>query len=410
VKSVSVKEYGNIFLIVEKFYPYIEVLKTVFPNNWQQILAIVYCRFVYRCPLKSIPYRLESSYFYDQWPIKPFGQKEASGLLNYLGQNLEKLYEYMRSFIQQGSYLLIDGTHIISKSEQIDSVKRGYNKQRNFDGQFNLMYIYSASQHMPVFYRLLAGNIRDVKGFKNTLALAHIKDAVIVADKGFYSKVNIQLLVEEGLDFIIPLKRDNMLIEYSKIKDNSLKKQGDYFKYKDRYIWYVCTEYANGNLHLFLDDSLRLEEEKDFLNRITTHPDSHTHENYLNKMFTFGTIGLFSSKALTNSRDVYETYKSRMEIENAFDGLKNILNADKSYMQNEQTLQGWTFINHICLQWYHHLYVELKNQNLLKKISVNDYISLLTDIKKLNINGQYHLNEFTNQTKKLLSSLGLNLI
>ena len=99
-----------------------------------------------------------------------------------------------------------------------------------------------------------------------------------------------------------------------------------------------------------------------------------------------------------------------MEIENAFDGLKNILDADKSYMQNEQTLQGWTFINHICLQWYHHLYVELKNQNLLKKISVNDYISLLTDIKKLNINGQYHLNEFTNQTKKLLSSLGLNLI
>ncbi|HRO83252.1 MAG TPA: transposase [Niabella sp.] len=49
-------------------------------------------------------------------------------------------------------------------------------------------------------------NIRDVKAFKNTLAMSGVKKAIIVADKGFYSKANITLLREEKPDYIIPLK------------------------------------------------------------------------------------------------------------------------------------------------------------------------------------------------------------
>ncbi|MFT4153608.1 hypothetical protein [Parafilimonas sp.] len=59
-----------------------------------------------------------------------------------------------------------------------------------------------------------------------------------------------------------------------------------------------------------------------------------------------------------------------------------VLEADHTYMQNQQTPEGWMFINHICLQWYQHLCIEPKTKNLLKKISVNDYIQLLTDVKK----------------------------
>lgn len=43
-----------------------------------------------------------------------------------------------------------------------------------------------------------------------------------------------------------------------------------------------------------------------------------------------------------------------------FDSMKNVLEADKSYMQDEETLQGWLFINHIALQLYQELYLTLK--------------------------------------------------
>jgi hypothetical protein len=75
-------------------------------------------------------------------------------------------------------------------------------------------------------------------------------------------------------------------------------------------------------------------------------------QSYLNKL-----LGLtdFQRKPAV---DVFETYKSRMTIEVLFDGMKNVMEADHTYMQDEQTLQGWMFINHIALQWYRHLYIE----------------------------------------------------
>ena len=39
-----------------------------------------------------------------------------------------------------------------------------------------------------------------------------------------------------------------------------------------------------------------------------------------------------------NASRIYSSYKSRNEIEVMFDGMKNVLDADKTYMQNEETL------------------------------------------------------------------------
>jgi len=46
-----------------------------------------------------------------------------------------------------------------------------------------------------------------------------------------------------------------------------------------------------------------------------------------------------------------------MAIEVMFDGMKNVMEADHTSMQDEQTLYGWIFVNHLTLQWYQHLYL-----------------------------------------------------
>jgi len=158
---------------------------------------------------------------------------------------------------------------------------------------------------------------------------------------------------------------------------------------------------------LNLDEGLRVKEESDYLRRIQTHPENYTLKQYHVKRHTFGTIALLTNINRSSAIDTYQTYKSRMSIEIMFDGMKNILDADHTYMQDEQTLQGWMFVNHITLQWYQHLYVELKEKGLLKKISVNDYIYHLSDIKKIKINNSWHLNEFTSYTEKLITKIGV---
>jgi len=408
-KPILIKEFGVSSLVKNRFGSYQKKLAKFFPDDWAMILAVAYCRFVYRCPLKSIPFRLDSSFVPEMFEIKKYNDKTASGLLNKLGQSMDQVHQYMRSFIKTDDYILMNGTNIISKSDQIDYAKKGYNNQFNFDGQINLMYVYSATQHMPVYYRLLPGNIRDVKAFKNTLLLAGLKKAVIIADKGFYSQANVKILLEEKLSFIIPLKRDSSHIDYQMIGDNTFKNKANFFEYQKRMIWQKSVNHSDGFVLFIMDDSLNLKEKTYYLSRTKNKPEQYTLEAYQEKRNTFGTIALLTDKKLEDAQDVYETYKSRLYIETMFDGMKNILDADHTYMQNKETLEGWLFINHICLQWYQDLYIELKDKKLLKKLSVNDYIQLLTDVKKIKINDQWHLNDFTNATKKLMISVEVKI-
>lgn len=404
----SCKEFGVSLLVVNTFAKYAAVLQKNFPKHWKSILSIAYCRFVYHCPLKNIPFRLTQSFLPELIGGVPFNEKTSSLVLKTVGGMHDQMLAYMKAFIKRDDYLMMDSTHIFSNSSLITLSRQGYNSQMDFDPQFNLLYIYSAKTQMPVYYRILPGNIREVKAFKNCLLEAGLDDAVIVADKGFFSKKNIELLEKEALKYILPLKRDNTIIDYELLDNNSFKEEALYFEHEKRFIWYQKYLYGNLSLFLFLDEALKVKEEKDYLRRIETHPESYSLSGYHKKRNTFGTIALLTNFTRKPAVAVFEMYKSRMTIEVLFDGMKNVLEADHTYMQNEQTLQGWMFINHINLQWYQHLYIELKKKNLLKRYSVNDYVQMLTDLKKIKINGTWHFAEITNQSQRMIEKLGLS--
>ena len=401
------KEYGVSALVTASFAVYVEQLKLAFPGHWKALLALAYCRLVYRCPLKNVPFRLSQSFLPDLIGLRPFNDKTANQVLHAIGGMHPQQLSYMKSFLSKGEYLLMDGTHVFSNSEMITLAHKGYNSQMNYDPQFNLLYLYSSKTHMPVYYRILPGNIREVKAFKNCLLEVGLDHAVIVADKGFYSQKNVELLRKERLNFVLPLKRDNHLIDYSLITSNTFKEDDQYFDHEGRVIWFQEYTYDRMSMFIYLDESLRLNEERDYLRRIGTHPENYSLPEYHAKKDTFGTLVVLTNLKDKEGIEIYQTYKSRMTIEVLFDGMKNVLDADHTYMQDEQTLQGWMFVNHITLQWYQHLYIELKTKGLLKKYSVNDYIQLLTDLKKLKINNTWHFNEITSQTGKLIGKLGI---
>ena len=173
-----------------------------------------------------------------------------------------------------------------------------------------------------------------------------IADAVVDADKGFYSKKNVENLQQEGFYYIVPLKRDSALIEYEKLQPKELP----YFKFEDRYIWHTSYQCQGQQLFLFKDDKLRVQEEKDYLDRIESLPEYYQIQKFYNKTERFGTIAILSNIDTENAEHVYILYKSRNNIEVMFDGIKNILHADRTYMQNEDALEGWMFINHIAIQ------------------------------------------------------------
>jgi transposase len=58
-------------------------------------------------------------------------------------------------------------TSISSYSEKIDEVKYGLNKDGTDLEQINLALVIGETSLLPVYYRIMPGNISDVKTVKN---------------------------------------------------------------------------------------------------------------------------------------------------------------------------------------------------------------------------------------------------
>lgn len=401
---ISVREYGFVAFLDQYNQTITEKLHQFFPDHYHIILYMAYCRFLFASPIKNFALHIAKSML-SVGDNSTYNDKKFSEAYRSIGIRREAITGYLKSFIKPNDHILVDLTNIFSASGQMRFSKEGYNADMIFDRQFNLLYIYSAQLVQPVFYKILPGNIKDVRGFKITLREAAIKDAIVIADKGFYSKENVEFLIQEELHFIIPLQRDSKLVDYSKLD----KKTNKYFKFQERYIWYEIYTVESLTLYLFKDEKLEVQEQKDYLDRIETLPEKYSREGFLAKVDIFGTIAMLSNVEGQDAAKVYTSYKSRNSIELMFDGFKNILQADKTYMQNEDALEGYMLVNHIALQWYYIIYNLLKNNDQLKKYSVNDFVTHLKEIKKVRINGQWHVEPIIKASKAMLAKMKISI-
>lgn len=403
--KLSIKEYGFTSFINNYFNDITDQLKKFFPDHWPLILIISHCRMVHQSCIKNMPLLYAKSFLSEQFDIA-LSDKKIRQCLRELGQMRETTVSYMHSFIKPNECVLFDMTNVFNASNNIALSKEGYNSNLVFEKQFNLLYLFSPLLCQPVFYRLFPGSMREVKGFATCLKESGLEDAIIIADKGFYSKNNLSILNQQGLNYIIPLKRDNSLINYSGL----LKKGKNYFQFNGRYIWFNKYKAEGKNICLFHDGDLQQKEERDYLSRIESLPESYTIKEFHFKKERFGTMAMISKiKKESSPEEIYSSYKSRGGIEVMFDGLKNILKNDRTYMQNEDTLQGWMFINHITLQWYYKLYSMLKKNKCLKKISVSDVILNLCEVRKARMLGQWVREPMVRQTEWILEKINCHI-
>jgi hypothetical protein len=134
------------------------------------------------------------------------------------------------------SFILMDSTHVMSASEYLKVNAKGYNGSFDFGKQVRLMYFFSAKMKLPVYYRLLGGNIVDV-------AEMGVFDVVYIADKGFYSKGTMALLEERNLWYIMPVRRSNPAIDYGPVGDGDFKLKHRRFTWQGRVICYYHTRF-----------------------------------------------------------------------------------------------------------------------------------------------------------------------
>ncbi len=406
--NICVKEYGMSSFIENNLSDSIELLQKHFPKHWKFIVASAYARLAYQSPLKNYQYHFAKSFLSEKFKKVGLSSSMISKKMREIGQNRMQIVEYFKEFKVDKDNIIFDGTDIFSNSGKMRYPVKSKTKKGTFDNIVNIMFVYSMKLKTPTYYRLIDGDIKDITSFKLCLDEAQISDAIIIADKGFYSKTNIEKLDKEKLNYIIPLKRNSTLLDYTTIKEGDFKAYDGYFMYEKRIIWYYQKIHDGKKIILYKDESLKNQEINDYLRRCETLPEEYNISTFYQRQYQFGTVGFITNLDNTHTPEsIYITYKNRNQIEVMIDVFKNIFNADKTYMQNDEAMEGWMFINLIVIQWYYKILHHLQAKNLNAKYSTKDIIGFLIDIKKVKINNVWYEDNITKKNKALLEKIKL---
>lgn len=395
VELKGIYEYGNVefAMRVMEDFKILKYMQEVFPE-WKTILAFAINRLIDPRPIKSMQSWYEKTYLVKSLRA-PFSPKTISASLERIGGSMRSQLDFFEKLKQDDEKLIYDGSVIFSESKENPLLEFGYNKDNFLLTKANIVLAFSHERFVPIFFRILPGSIHEIASLDVLLDELGEK-IILVMDKGFSSEDKFDDIVKKGVSFIVPLKRNSKLIDYN-------KKFSSFFMYRKRPIKSVM--YKNGKffIYLFEDLSLKIEEEKTYYTFLSQHKNVDFKEHWAGKIALISNIHFDAQK-------IYEMWKTRDEVEKAFDVLQNTLDTDKPYVRKENIFRGYIFASFIALMMYYLVLKRLKEAEINNKISVADAMLELSKIYVLDINGREIISERSKRARSLMKSLKIESI
>ena len=200
-----------------------------------------------------------------------------------------------------------------------------------------------------------------------------IKPAITIIDRGFFSESIIKDLRKLNVHYIVPLRRNSTLVP-DRVKFDSA------FMYNGRPICASRKASRIGYVYMFQDPMMRAEEEPSILRDVvSSEKDMEYFEDRKNRLGVFAII----SDLDRNPSEIYGQYKSREEVEQAFDTMKGDLESDRPYLRDSEKVKGFFFIVFLALRIRFKILKVLKDHNLLGKMSVNEIIFELSKMERI---------------------------
>ena len=408
--SVVVKEHGVYVMLETLCVDLYDKLKKYFPDLFREIFTISLMRLCNKCTAADLRKIYLSSSLSSLHPGLSLSENTITGFMKELGQRRTQMIELMQSYVGDNQTLLFDGTNIFASASDSSYSRIGYNHGKKRSSQVNLLYIFDSQNHRPVYYRLMPGNIVDKASMIASIKESGCKNAVIIGDKGFYSKANTAFLDENNMNYILPLQHNTTYISEEWTSSTERTKFDGHFIYHDRVVWYKKNSVGDRGhfVYIFLDEELRLSEEKYYLHREKEEYEGYTMEKFF-EIKRNGLVG-FMSNLNTKAEEIYLKYKARWEIEECFDYLKNTVKIGACYQRDDISIEAWAFLNHISLIQFYELCNAVNKSTLKNKYNADDIIRICRSIYKVELNnGQSFVSEISASDQRVLDALGVSI-
>ena len=408
-KIGEVKELGLSEYVMKGQKPCIERLRATFPEEWSRIVSLAYCRLRFQSPMRRVAGDFSDSLLSTKIGTRGLSANALTGFLHDLGKRRDRIAKFMRSYIDPDDNIIFDGTDQLSASRCMDLPQLTKTKKGAFDTAVNIMWVFNCAKHLPVYYRLLPGSVKDVSAFKLCIEDSGARSGVAIIDKGFQSASNVAKLNELGVKFIMALRRSTKGLDYSAFASRTNDGADGAFIYQKRPIWWKRFVIDGNEVFLYLDEARRSDESEDYMRRVfDPDMDGYTMESYKDRALRFGTLALMSTSG-KDAEQAYLCYKTRGDVEQAIDAFKNVIEADHSYMQDEKSLEAWTFICLIALQWYYDLSCRMRQAGLSNNFAPMDMIRSLSRIRAVRVNGKWTPAEVMKKDRQLVEAAGLDI-
>jgi len=396
----NITEYGNSMLLHAMLGDLKPLLKAGFPDCWAEICAIAMVRVTGNVPLKRIKDAWEK--FYNAENINPhLNPKNLSRVMREVGVNRVGQDVIFNELADLSKQLVYDLTSVFSRAMNISQAEKGYNKDKIQVPQINLALLCSVDTGLPTMIRSLPGSVKDIKTLYHSLDELDLDlgGKILVLDRGFFSDDVVEFLDGKNISYILPTKRN------SRFYNTRIHLNG-HFYYHERLIRCGKRECDNFFLYLFEDQELMLEERKTLYKKLD---EKRIDKKELTaRMKKAGKILILSDMDV-EGHEIYELYKKRETVEKMFDTYKTVLNADKIYLQDDESVFGHVFISFLSL------YIHCKLEQLLRKAELNrkltpiDLLFKYGKVYHVDLGGNSMISEVPKKVWDLEERLGLNI-
>jgi transposase len=438
-----------IFELIVKKLKIEELLFKTMPEELGKIALILsFYRLRYCSSLQLCKRLLEDSFIELLYDYNLPSSKKLSSYLKLIAKNSQNFLNlWVKRFISDQA-LIYDITSL-STASKISLAEWGYNRDQDNLAQVNLGIVVSQNRKLPVYYRIFAGSINDVKTLKSLveeLKLLGLEEFQLILDRGFYSYTNLKLMQENKIAYLIALPfktnlAERIIAKYNqKIKDPLRAK-----RFEDKVIFVAEEELKlkDLNLKMFLiyDEQSYSEQMAMFLKRLTDieekingsiikEPLDVFLERRLKDMKRFFAAEVRGGKVYlrrkrkaisrllnrlgklilvsnyeTDWKKAFFNYREKDILEKYFCSLKNFVKGVPLRLHSEESIRGLLFILFICMIVRYQLKKEIEKKK--KALNIEEIMVEGSKIRGVKINEEWRLTEISKKQREVLDIFDL---
>jgi transposase len=423
-----------------------DILKMVFPLKYEQIITILQFLIIEKRSIMYCPFFANINYTISP-PISVSSQR-TSELFSSISENeIDEFYIKWSNFIEENDYLALDTTPISTFSKKNETAQFGkpkFSKSTKHLKQFNLCLLFGENCGLPVISEIYNGSLNDVSLLIDSvqhLEFVHHKRYKLVLDRGFYSKKNLNFMLDNKsqIPFIIGLPATTSL-KKQLIEDHRMIFQDpnyaihspsgplygttkrikwDSRKYLYSHIFVdqnkvhdyhneILTDYIN-MFDLVKKNPSRYALNSEIRNYINFRKSKISNSGYnisMNRSFFNHELGkagwfVFLSNDIKDTEQAIIIYRRRDIVEKGYCNFKTRLGLDRPRSGQSSVCKSKYFIGFLSIIIISSIYKTMSENRLFSKYTIDEMLLILNTIRIIKIKDKNIISPLTAEQKTI---------